>query len=112
VDAELQEDSVKLFDWLKADKQKPAPLEAFVKEFEARLPDQPVGVGHLDSRSSTWIYIHAWATEALQKAREKNDSANRDLVQTSLLRGEIKILKELINLPKPKPVRGLLEEEE
>jgi hypothetical protein len=85
--------------------------EEQVKEIEARLPDQPVGIGYLEARSQTWSFINAWAREALKKAREKNDSMNRDIVQTSMLRGEIKILKELINLPNPKTVKGLLEEE-
>ena len=82
------------------------------EEFEARLPGQPMfQTGVLDPRSQTWIFINAWAHEALQKAREKNDNMNRDIAQTSMLRGEIKLLKELINLPNPKTVKGLLEED-
>lgn len=79
---------------------------------EARLPDQPMGTGTLDLRSPTWAYIKDWATDRLQKAREKNDNASRDFAQTSMLRGEIKILKELINLSTPKSVKGLLEDED
>ena len=71
-----------------------------------------LAMGYLDPRSQTWSFINAWAYEALQKAREKNDNMNRDMVQTSMLRGEIRVLKELINLPNPKSVKGLLEEEE
>ncbi len=67
------------------------------------------GTGSLDPRSPTWVYVRTWATEALQKAREKNDSINNDLTKTSAIRGEIKILKELINLPNPK--KGLLLED-
>lgn len=85
--------------------------EPVYQSYEARLPDQPLPTGQLDQRSSTWLFVNAWAHEALKKAREKNDSINRDANQTAALRGEIRILKELINLPNPKPVRGLLEED-
>jgi hypothetical protein len=69
------------------------------------------GPGNLDPGSQTWLYIRNWATEKLKEVREKNDSINRDTTQTAVLRGEIKILKELINLPVPKSVKGLLEED-
>ena len=83
-------------------------------ENDARLPEQPfiIGQGTLDPRSPTWLFIQAWAGETLQKAREKNDSATCDSIKTAVLRGEIKILKELINLPNPKSSRGLLDVEE
>lgn len=98
-------------EWLGIEKQETAPVAEQARELDVRLPVQPIGTGHLDPGSQTWIFINSWAREALQKAREKNDSANRDLTQTSLLRGEIKILKELINLPNPRTVKGLLEED-
>jgi hypothetical protein len=82
------------------------------QSYEARLPDQPLPTGNLDPRSPTWAFIKNWAEESMQKAREKNDNINRDLIQTSMLRGEVKILKELINLPNTKSVKGLLEEED
>ena len=70
------------------------------------------GIGSLDPRSSTWLFIHSWAQERLDKARLRNDSANADIIQTSVMRGEIKVLKELISLPVPKPGKGLLEDED
>jgi hypothetical protein len=70
------------------------------------------GPGVLDPRSQTWMFIRNWALEELQKTREKNDNINRDLAQTSVLRGQIKILKDLISLPNPKVVKGLLEDDE
>lgn len=76
------------------------------------LPDPVGGGGSLNAinpYSPTWIFVRAWAEEALTKAREKNDSINKDATQTAVLRGEIKILKELINLPNPR--KGLLVEE-
>ena len=70
------------------------------------------GTGILDPRSSTWLFIHSWAQQRLEKTRARNDSANADIIQTSVMRGEIKVLKELIGLPAPKPGRGLLEDED
>jgi hypothetical protein len=83
-------------------------------EEELIIPEPPreifiSGPGFLDPTSQTWMFIRNWAGEALQRAREKNDNVNCDLSKTSALRGEIKILKELIHLPEPK--RGLLEED-
>jgi hypothetical protein len=57
---------------------------------------------HLDSYSSTWKAVASWAETELIKARESNDSAKRDIVATSLLRGRIATLKELLVLPYPK----------
>ena len=70
------------------------------------------GTGILDPRSSTWLFIHSWAQQRLDKARLRNDSANADIIQTSVMRGEIKVLKELMGLPAPKYGRGLLEDED
>ena len=103
-----------IFDWFRStrDDQSNPEEESMVRDLEARLPDQPiVGQGQLDARSQTWIFIHNWATDSLKKAREKNDNINRDINQTAALRGEIKILKELINLPNPRSARGLLQED-
>jgi hypothetical protein len=93
-------------------KPKMEPEEPKVlRDFEARLPDQPEIEGVFDPRSSTWRFIEGWAKKKLQESREKNDNINRGIEQTAYLRGEIRILKEILSLPKPKSVRGLLEEE-
>jgi len=93
--------------WNKKEKQ-----SAVTSKIDTIPPLQAViGGGVLDPRSQAWMFVEAWATERLQRAREKNDNTNRDLNQTSVLRGEIKILKELINLPNPKNMKGLLEED-
>jgi len=55
----------------------------------------------IDEFSRTWVAIHAWTEAQLGKAREDNDSLLRDENQTAALRGRIKLLKELIDLPKP-----------
>lgn len=79
---------------------------------EAPLPLSAGGIGNnvINPYSPTWLFVRAWAEAELKKAREKNDSINKDMTQTAVLRGEIKILKELISLPNPR--KGLLSEEE
>ena len=88
-----------------------APLEA---SLDTPLPDTASAVGGpltaINPYSPTWLFVRSWAETELKKAREKNDSINKDITQTAVLRGEIKILKELINLPNPR--KGLLSEGE
>ncbi|MDZ4340932.1 MAG: hypothetical protein U1E51_00660 [Candidatus Binatia bacterium] len=109
-----------LREWFGIDKQK-RDDQPIGKQPSAPVPSLPAvevedqqhvfyGTGVLDPRSSTWIFVQSWAEAQLEKVREKNDSANLDLTQTSVLRGQIKTLKDLIHLPKPK--RGLLIEDE
>lgn len=62
--------------------------------------------GEIDRHSGTWIFVEAWASEQIKKLREKNDSANLSDVQTAVLRGKIKAMKELLDLPRER--KGLL----
>ena len=94
----------------KPEKEAPQPIPVGGDTFEES--SFYGGIGSLDPRSPTWLFIHSWAQERLDKARLRNDSANADIIQTSVMRGEIKVLKELISLPVPKPGRGLLEDED
>jgi len=94
----------------KPEKEVPQPIPVGGDTFKETLFYG--GTGILDPRSSTWLFIHSWAQERLDKARLRNDSANADIIQTSVMRGEIKVLKELISLPVPKHGRGLLEDED
>jgi hypothetical protein len=57
--------------------------------------------GRLDEYSDTWVFVRNWAESELTKAREENDSFKRDDIQTAALRGRIKLLKELMELPLP-----------
>jgi hypothetical protein len=80
-------------------------------EIEAKLPNEGFGgSGVLDIYSGTWRFMEAWAQSHLQEARAKNDNPNRDIIQTSLLRGEIKTLKSILDLAKPP--KGLLDTRE
>ena len=65
---------------------------------EAKIP----GVDHdkkLDISSQTWQYVESWTTINLKKARERNDLTKLDATETAVLRGRIKLLKEILSLP-------------
>lgn len=74
---------------------------------EARLYNQVASKGELDIHSPTWAFVVAWATDRLNKSRIKNDNLNKDAMQTAALRGEIKVLKDLLGIPDEKK-KGLL----
>jgi len=57
--------------------------------------------GELVATSPTWIFIEKWAKEEIQKLREGNDNGRHGLVETSMIRGEIKLAKKLISLGNP-----------
>jgi hypothetical protein len=98
---------VRLLRW--ALKQKPESTESAAPAPSMPIPERPSEPlqGQIEPYSSTWLYVKGWAEAALWKARERNDNLGKDATQTAALRGEIRILKELIALPEPKR-RGLL----
>ena len=53
---------------------------------------------HLNEMSGTWLFIKDWALSEIETARKKND-ASLDIEKTAALRGEIRALKRLANLP-------------
>lgn len=53
----------------------------------------------IDTNSPTWRYIEKYVKSELSGARESNDSPNRDIVKTSLLRGRIATCKDILALP-------------
>jgi hypothetical protein len=55
--------------------------------------------GVLDVQSGTWKFIHAWAASELDAARKRNDSLSVSPERTAAIRGEIRTLKRLANLP-------------
>ncbi len=55
----------------------------------------------IEQSSRTWSAIEDWCSDQLAKAREDNDSPTRTEVQTAVLRGRIKTLKEILALPLP-----------
>jgi hypothetical protein len=76
----------------------------------------PPSLGYLNPTSPTWYFIRDWASALLERVRHTNDSLNCDVTKTAALRGEIKVLKELLALANPKPSmaprKGLLDIEE
>ena len=55
-------------------------------------------LGKLDELSGTWLFIKNWAEEELAIKRKLNDKP-LDAEKTAMLRGEIKVLKKVANLP-------------
>ena len=52
----------------------------------------------IDFSSPAWHQIKRWIQEELEKARLKNDAA-LDQIHTAALRGEIRLLKRILDLP-------------
>ena len=64
--------------------------------------------GKLDERSETWLFVMDYARSELEKLRTKNDSSNNSEIQTAVIRGRIKALKDIMDLSKAK--KGILSE--
>ena len=47
----------------------------------------------------SWAAVATWAQSEMDRLRKQNDSTELDPVQTAALRGEIRALKRLIDLP-------------
>jgi len=67
---------------------------------EVKTHESYMGDGVLDAYSGTWMFIKKWATDELDRARIFNDKKSLDIIQTSLIRGKIRLLKDLLELPK------------
>ena len=64
----------------------------------------------IDFGSPAWYQIKKWTQEELEKARLKNDAV-LDQIQTAALRGEIRLLKRILDLPN-QATRGVAAEPE
>ena len=53
----------------------------------------------MDFNSPQWHTLRKWAEEQLKKAREKNDAVAVSEIDTAALRGEIRVLKRILDLP-------------
>ena len=53
----------------------------------------------MDFNSPHWNAIYKWAEEQLKKAREKNDNLSLSEIDSAALRGEIRLLKRILDLP-------------
>lgn len=47
-----------------------------------------------------WPKLERWATQELDKVRKKNDSIGLSAEETAAYRGEIRLLKRILDLPK------------
>ncbi len=56
---------------------------------------------HFDTE--TWDRLAAFMQARRQELREANDSPQKGEIDTAVLRGKILMLKELLDLAKPKP---------
>ena len=71
-----------------------------------RRPSKPVVVGEmvalekgeLQTHSLTWAFIRNHCIESVNRLREQND-ADKNEIETAALRGEIRALKKVLNLP-------------
>jgi hypothetical protein len=53
----------------------------------------------IDHSSDTWHQLRKWAEAQLQTARQKNDAVGLSDIETAALRGEIRTLKRILDLP-------------
>ena len=53
----------------------------------------------MDFQSPTWHHLRKWTEAQIQKAREKNDAVGLSDTDTAALRGEIRALKRILDLP-------------
>ena len=91
--------------------QKP---ESIIQEpFRAALPGEEISEeARLDVRSETWAFIQRHCSQRLQDLRASNDSTVLDDRKTAVLRGQIRAMKEILDLPKPKPMIHVEEEDD
>lgn len=80
------------------------PAQAIEEDHGEYTPALQVAstTARLEPGSETWRYVQEYAQAELAKLREKNDSDKLDPTQTAVIRGQIKALKKLLTLDKPK----------
>lgn len=54
---------------------------------------------NINFQSETWHQLRKWAEGQLKRAREKNDALAMTPDETTALRGEIRLLKRILDLP-------------
>jgi hypothetical protein len=53
----------------------------------------------IDLPPTEWAKVEAWAKKELESVRIKNDAISLPLEETSAYRGEIRLLKRILDLP-------------
>src|SRR5258708_32032108 len=75
-------------------------VQPVVAAEEAHLVRRPVSADmQVRFEGETWAYVVDQAEKKLQRLREKNDDARLNEVQTAVLRGRIRELRDLLALP-------------
>lgn len=76
-------------------------------------PPKPVRPreGRLDQYSGTWEFISKWLEDDLVRTRESNDSTKKTEQETAVIRGRIKLIKELLALPSAKIRKKQIEDD-
>jgi hypothetical protein len=64
--------------------------------------DSPAKDGRIDPHSNTWIAVEGWLNTRIAELREDNDSPKRDALQTAVIRGQIRLAKDLLAAPHQK----------
>ena len=64
---------------------------------------------NLDVHSATWAFVVGWANAEILSLRSKNDNPSNTEIQTAIIRGRIKAMKKLIDIPNEK--KGILNHE-
>lgn len=52
-----------------------------------------------DTSTLTWPFVVTWAQSEIERLRKQNDSVDLGLEHTTAIRGEIRALKRLLDLP-------------
>lgn len=79
-------------------KNKPqAPLEAKITNEKGEAE------GRLNIYSGTWTFVLHHCVKRIAELRERNDRTDLGLVDTAILRGQIKAMKDIIALQEPIP---------
>lgn len=81
-----------MFGIFKKSEEKPEQRQIVIGGSENR-------VGTFDSQSSTWIYISNHLVDRIDFLHNKNDNVTLSMEKTQAIRGAIKELKQLLDLP-------------
>lgn len=83
---------MKILSWFKKDLKKPTVDEITVGNL-------PTGYGKLETNSLTWRFLSNNIIDRIETLRKKNDNPALSIEKTTLIRGEIKGLKRILDLP-------------
>lgn len=83
---------MKIFNWMNK-KVQPRPLDTIT------VGNIPRGSGKLETSSLTWRFMSNYLVDQLESLRKKNDNPTLSVEKTNLIRGEIKMIKRILDLP-------------